>query len=659
MTRPARPSRQPLAGAVLALFWTLTTVGAGAWSPAVAAGTDASIDYAVPTEGAVRLLVSVPGADDVDLAGVKVTIGGKVVDAETSAASASSTVERTSILAIDTSASMAGKRITEARRAALAYLASVPANVQVGVLSFDDDVTLEVAPTLDRDAARTAIARLRLTRDTLLYDGVLGALDAVGPGGAKAGQRKILLLSDGKDTTRTPLGKVLASIKRSGAGVDVVSLQRGDEANKPLNAIAGAGRGSILTAADPAALSAAFSREATKLARQIVVTAQLPRGLTGTSSNVAVSVPTATASYDAAAYVPVRVAQEKTAVEAEEALPRPVAAGPLDVSTRLVYGAVAAIGAGLLGIISLLGLSTRKTPSCGDLTQQIRAYGVLPGQPGQPGQRAAQGNPFGGQARQAAEKALATNADLEVRIARSLEAAGLALKPAEWLLLRGAIAVGGGLLALLLGSGSIILGALVVVTALAGPWLYLRIKRGKRLKAFSQGLADTLQLMSGSLSAGLSLGQSIDTIVREGADPISSEFRRVVVESRLGVTLEDSLEGVGERMESRDFAWVVMAIRIQREVGGNLAELLLTVAATLREREYLRRHVRALSAEGRLSAYILGGLPPVFLVYLTLTKPDYVQPLYTTPIGWLLCLVMAVLLTVGVFWMSKVAKVDV
>ena len=119
--------------------------------------------------------------------------------------------------------------------------------------------------------------------------------------------------------------------------------------------------------------------------------------------------------------------------------------------------------------------------------------------------------------------------------------------------------------------------------------------------------------MSGSLSAGLSLAQSVDTIVREGAEPIASEFRRVVIESRLGVTLEDSLEGVAERMQSRDFEWVVMAIRIQREVGGNLAELLLTVAATLREREYLRRHVHALSAEGRLSCYVLGGLPPGFL----------------------------------------------
>ena len=89
-----------------------------------------------------------------------------------------------------------------------------------------------------------------------------------------------------------------------------------------------------------------------------------------------------------------------------------------------------------------------------------------------------------------------------------------------------------------------------------------------------------------------------------------------MIETRLGVEIEDSLEGVAERMQSIDFEWVVMAIRIQREVGGNLAELLLNVAATLREREYLRRQVPRSAAEGRLSGYILGGLPPLFMLYL-------------------------------------------
>ena len=140
-------------------------------------------------------------------------------------------------------------------------------------------------------------------------------------------------------------------------------------------------------------------------------------------------------------------------------------------------------------------------------------------------------------------------------------------------------------------------------------------------------LPDTLQLMAGSLSAGYSMPQAVDTVVREGKGPISTEFNRALVETRLGVELEDALDGIAERMQSVDFAWVVMAIRIQREVGGNLAEVLTTVSATLRERERLRRQVQVLSAEGRLSAWILGLLPIVFAFYLVLVRPEYLAPL--------------------------------
>jgi tight adherence protein B len=165
--------------------------------------------------------------------------------------------------------------------------------------------------------------------------------------------------------------------------------------------------------------------------------------------------------------------------------------------------------------------------------------------------------------------------------------------------------------------------------------------------------------MSGSLAAGLSLAQSVDTIVREGVEPISSEFKRVLVETRLGVNLEDALEGVAERFDSKDFGWVVMAIRIQRQVGGNLAELLDTVAATMREREYMRRQVAALAAEGKLSAWVLGGLPPAFLLYLLVTNRDYVMVLFTEPMGWLMLAGASLLLGVGVFWMSRMVKVEV
>ena len=203
--------------------------------------------------------------------------------------------------------------------------------------------------------------------------------------------------------------------------------------------------------------------------------------------------------------------------------------------------------------------------------------------------QAAQGQ--AGQVTDAAERVLKANKNLETRIAERLDGAGNPFKPAEWVLVHLAVFLGAGAVGMLLGAGNIVLGIVFLAIGAIGPWFYLGFKRGRRRKAFEGSLPDTLQLMSGSLAAGLSLAQSVDTIVREGQEPIASEFRRVLIETRLGISLDDALEGVAQRFDSKDFAWVVMAIRIQRQVGGNLAELLDTVAATMREREYMRRQV--------------------------------------------------------------------
>ena len=220
------------------------------------------------------------------------------------------------------------------------------------------------------------------------------------------------------------------------------------------------------------------------------------------------------------------------------------------------------------------------------------------------------------QATDAAAQMLRRNATLEGRIARRLEAAGSHVKAAEWLLLHLGIVIVAGVLGLLIGGGSILVGAIFLVLGAVLPWVWLGYRKSRRFKAFNAALPDTLQLMAGSLQAGLSLAQSVDTIVREGTEPVASEFKRVLVETRLGVSLEDALEGIGDRFQSKDFGWVVMAIKIQREVGGNLAELLNTVADTMRERQYIRRQVAALAAEGKLSAWVLSALPVMFMLYL-------------------------------------------
>ena len=141
------------------------------------------------------------------------------------------------------------------------------------------------------------------------------------------------------------------------------------------------------------------------------------------------------------------------------------------------------------------------------------------------------------------------------------------------------------------------------------PPAFLNFLASRRKKKFTAQLPDTLQLLSGTLRAGYSMMQGVEAVSQEIDDPMGRELRRVVTEARLGRPLEESLDSSAERMASADFAWAVMAIRIQREVGGNLSELLMTVADTMTQRERLRRDISALTAEGRISAIVLAILP--------------------------------------------------
>jgi tight adherence protein B len=262
-------------------------------------------------------------------------------------------------------------------------------------------------------------------------------------------------------------------------------------------------------------------------------------------------------------------------------------------------------------------------------------------------------------AKQAATNVLRRNRGLETKIAQRLEGAGSSWRPAEWLLFHAGIFIVVSIVGVMLGGGNLIIGLFFMALGAIGPWFYLGFRRSRRRKKFERALPDTLQLMSGSLAAGLSLAQSVDTIVRDGSEPMASEFRKVLIETRLGLSLETALQGVADRFQSKDFEWVVMAINIQRQVGGNLAELLNTVAATIREREYMRRQVAALAAEGKLSAMVLGGLPPAFMLYLLVANHAYVIVLFTRPLGIAMLIGGAFWLGVGVFWMSRIIKVEV
>lgn len=244
------------------------------------------------------------------------------------------------------------------------------------------------------------------------------------------------------------------------------------------------------------------------------------------------------------------------------------------------------------------------------------------------------------------------------RLADELDLAGMRLKPAEWLLLR--VIVSAGFSTLLAGLGMSWAGALI---GLVIGWFvgrrFLRWRISRRRSTFAEQLPDTLQLVVGALQAGFSLPQALAAVVRKDTQPIAGEIARALARTRLGVSVEDALDKVAERMRSADFAWTVMAIRIQRQVGGNLAELLTTTVRTMRDRCQLRRHVKALSAEGRLSAYVLIGLPIMLALWMFTSRREYLGPLYTTPLGWLLILVGTGSMSAGWFWMSRLVKVEV
>lgn len=185
----------------------------------------------------------------------------------------------------------------------------------------------------------------------------------------------------------------------------------------------------------------------------------------------------------------------------------------------------------------------------------------------------------------------------------------------------------------------------------------LRVRTRRRRAAFDQQLDDTLRLISSSMRAGHSVLRAVEAVSHDGAAPTSEEFARVLNEVRVGRDVVLALEEVGERMGNVDFAWVAQAVALHREAGGNLAEVLDRVGATVRDRSQLRRQARVLSAEGRISATVLLALPPVFGLGLQVVAPDYIGRLTEDTTGLGMLAVAGLLMVIGAVWVRRVVTV--
>jgi tight adherence protein B len=583
---------------------------------------------------------------------VVLSLNGEQVPAEVESLAASQ-VRRTAVLAIDASNSMRGQPIENAKAAARSFLTGVPDETLVGLVTFNRTATVDVPPTLDRDEVAAAIDAISLRRQTALYDGVAAAVEAAGLDGF----RSVVLLSDGRNVGGTAtLDEAVSAVEGAGVSVDAVSFGRADI--DALTDITDAGNGSLLRAEQAADIVTLFEEQAASVTNEVVVNAEIPSGLEGTAVNVAVTADAAGQQVSAEAVY----ALSPSGTPAPSPQPAPdgwAFTAPGFVSAAwFLPAAVGVVFIGLLALvaIALLPLARRRESA---VTKRMSVYTLSQrGATEVERTEATRSSAVATQAIAAAD-VFVQSRGLEPSLEKSLTAAALPFRPAEWVLIQAGAAVGGGLLLLLISSFNPWWMLAGVALGIIIPILILRIRKSQRRNAFEAQLPDTLTLMAGSLAAGYSLPQAVDTVVREGREPVAGEMSKALVEARLGVPIEETLENVAERTQSKDFAWVVMAIAIQRQVGGNLSEILRIVAETLRERAYLRRQIKTLSAEGRLSAVIIAALPPLFLLYLVLVRPDYATLLFTDPLGIIMLVVAVVLQVLGVLWMRKIVNFEV
>ena len=254
----------------------------------------------------------------------------------------------------------------------------------------------------------------------------------------------------------------------------------------------------------------------------------------------------------------------------------------------------------------------------------------------------------------AVERALSKRGRLAT-LAVTLERAGIAMAPADLVLVVGlAAVVSGTVFGLLLGPWLVVPGiALAPVVAR----MVVSLKASRRQAAFADQLDDSLQLMASSLRAGHSLMRAMDAVSQEAESPTAEEFARIINETRVGRDLAESLDELAARMDSEDFLWTAQAIAIHREVGGNLAEVLDAVGNTIRERNAIRRQVKALSAEGKLSAIVLMALPFGIAAFIAITNPPYLAHFTQSAVGWGMLAVALVLLVSGGLWLKKMVSI--
>ncbi|MBM6400926.1 type II secretion system F family protein [Phycicoccus sonneratiae] len=666
---PARSVRRRLSAAPVALatLAALLVPALGAPAAVAADGIPSTLsDVRVAKDTVTATLVLRPrSAVKVDWKSVTATFGSRLVPVTVSEPSKQ---PRSTMLVIDTSGSMGASGMATVRAGVAKFLAEAPSDVKVGVVSFASTSGIDVAPTTDRGKVSRAVNSLRSGGETSLYKGVQDAVRGLGT----KGERSLLLLSDGGDTVAAMEGgdaraesqrqAALRALTRAKVRAEVVSFNSGEANTAVLQQFADAGGGSVANAADRAAVASAFSAAAVALNSQVRLTITKPADVGGAQTLKVDGTASGQAFHNTSELnlgdtAPVEVPEDDGPLVAPDLDETPAALASLTaLSPALLVPAVAVVFIGVF-VLSIAFAAPTFRSKRSERISAIDDYGL--GKARSPQRQAASASAISESIVSMGEQ-LMEGRDSTTRTMELLVRADLPWRAGEWLVMRlVALVIGLAAGILLLGSHPIIGGVLGLVFGAIAPPFVLRFLAKRRARKFETVLPDVMMLVATSLASGFSLLQALDSVAKDAPEPAAKEFSRALAEARIGADVSDALDKMALRMDSHNMRWTTMAIRIQREVGGNLAETLRTTAATLREREMLRRQVKALSAEGRLSAYALVGLPIGLFFYSTWANHAYVSLLWTRTIGLFMLTAGIVAIGLGILWMRKIVKIEV
>jgi tight adherence protein B len=590
----------------------------------------------------VHVTISTPGSTTLSTGDVSLTENGDSVPVAGVQPLSATGQQVDVVLVIDDSRSMQGQPLSLALGAARTFLQQLPATVQVGVVTFGEEVRTPVALTPDRAKAAKALDfSSSIGVGTKLFDGVAAAAKLF----SGNGQHNIVLLSDGGDTISAgSQGQAIADTKKAGAQIFAVSLESEASDPKVLKALA-AGTGGEFSTSSAAGLEQIYQGLAQEISDQYIVTY---RSTAAAGAQIELSVNAAGGS-DSSLLIAPKASQPPPASPQPVPPSKPVLSGTLGmvVVVALVFLALFCVGYLLIGT----GARARRE-------RELAIRMASAARPNDPATKRTGPIAWVPQPMMSAAAKVADFRGVGERLDVQLERAGAPVRAAEFIMATAIAAVGGALLGIVMFRQVILM---LVAAAVGGavPWLLVKVAIRRRAARLHSQLADVLTILASSLRAGHSFMQALDTVAKEIPDPGKTEFGRVVAEIRLGRSVEDALNGMAERVGSYDFKWAVLAVNIQREVGGNLAEILDTVADTVRERDQIRRQVDVLTTEGRLSMYILTGLPIVIGFYMTLVNRSYISLLVTTRIGVFMLITGISLLVVGMIWMKRIVKIDV